>query len=312
MTIQQIKYVLALDIYRHFVKAAESCFVTQSTLTIQVKKLEEEIGCELFDRSVQPLVPTPMGEQFILKARKIDFALQDLKDTFNQEFNRIEGKFRLGIIPTLAPYLLPLFLGEFLEKHPKTILEIEELESETILSYLKLGRLDLGLLSTPTHEAGIREIPLFYEPFLLYSNLHNNILQSEDRIKVEQLEKDKIWLLAKGHCFRNQMMNFCNLSTETCSIQNLHLGGGSIETLKKMIKTTSGYTLIPELSVDEAVDKDYIKRLEEPEPAREISLVVQKNFTKRLLIKELKSCIVKNIPSHFQNVNKFQPVLWRT
>ncbi len=311
MTLQQIKYVLALDSYRHFVRAAESCYVTQSTLTIQVKKLEDEIGTTLFDRSVQPLAPTPMGETFIGKARQIAQEIQSLKDSFNNEYKQTEGRFKVGVIPTLAPYLLPLFLGEFLEAHPETSLDIQELESETILAYIKQGQLDIGLLSTPTNEKTIIEIPLFYEPFLLFAHQNNMLLQTKGRISIDQLDTDKVWLLAKGHCFRNQMENICDLSAETCSIDNLALEGGSIETLKRMIKRTSGYTLIPELSVNQPEDSPNLKRFIEPEPAREISLVVHKNYTKHLLLKELKTAILNKIPSQFKNARQFKAATWR-
>lgn len=311
MTIQQIKYVLALDTHRHFVKAAESCFVTQSTLTIQVKKLEDEIGCALFDRSVQPLVPTPMGELFIGKVRRIDQDIKELADSFNAAYQQTAGRFKVGIIPTLAPYLLPLFLGAFLKKHPETHLDIEEMESEELLAAIQQGRTDIGLLSTPTHDNLFREIPLFYEPFLLYCHPKDPILKKRERVTAEQLDSSKIWLLAKGHCFRNQMVKFCELSGDTCCMQNLALEGGSIETLKRMISRTSGCTLIPELSADLQADKDHIRRFEEPEPAREISLVVQKHFTRHLLLQELKTSILKNIPPHFKNVHQFRFVEWR-
>lgn len=311
MTLQQIKYVLALDTYRHFVKAAESCFVTQSTLTIQVKKLEDEIGISLFDRSAQPLKPTPMGEMFIGKARQINREIQELKESFNAEYNQTEGKFKMGIIPTLSPYLLPRFISEFLQSHPETQLEIEELESETIINYINQGRLDIGILSTPTNENDIKEIPLFTEPFVLYSNLNSDLLNKKDRINVNALDTKKIWLLRKGHCFRNQMVRFCELTEKMSIIDNLELEAGSIETLKRMIKETSGYTLIPQLSYDEATDIGHIKRFTAPEPAREISLVVHKKFSKKRLVENLANAIKENIPNEFKTHHMYNALEWR-
>lgn len=311
MTIQQIKYVLALDTYRHFVRAADSCYVTQSTLTIQVKKLEDEIGCLLFDRAQQPLRPTPLGEIFIGKARQIDRAIQELKHLFNEEYRQTEGRFKLGIIPTLSPYLLPLFLREFLQEHPETYFEVEELESATMVEYLKQGQLDIGILSTPTHENDLHEIPLFTEPFVLYANPDNKILDKEEKLKVSDLDTKKIWLLREGHCFRDQMMRFCGISEHFCFIENLELEGGSVETLKRMIKSASGYTLIPELSYDEATEGAYIKRFEAPEPAREISLVVHKHFSKKQLLVDLAQSIKTHIPGKLTIHGKLQRLEWR-
>ncbi|MBS1919275.1 MAG: LysR family transcriptional regulator [Bacteroidetes bacterium] len=310
MTIQQVKYVLALDTYRHFIKAAESCFVTQSTLTIQVKKLEDEIGTVLFDRTKQPLKPTPLGEKFIGKARQIERELRELKEMFSQEFSQTNGTFRIGIIPTLSPYLLPLFIGEFLKNHPETKLDIEELESENIIESINHGRLDIGIVSTPLNEPNIREISLFYEPFLLYANERNEILFKKGKVEVSQLKSDEIWLLKQGHCFRNQMLNFCDFS-KLRNTRNLVLEGGSVETLKRMIKETFGYTLIPELSFEKNSDTDFVRRFKEPEPAREISFIVQKNFTKKRLLSELKMSILEGIPKKFKTNNKYVTVKWR-
>lgn len=310
MTIQQVKYVLALDTHRHFSKAAESCFVTQSTLTIQVKKLEEEIGAVLFDRTKQPLKPTSMGEKFIGKARQIERELQELKDMFTREHNETQGTFRIGVIPTLSPYLLPLFISEFLENFPETKLDVEELESESIMELINQGRLDIGIVSTPLNEPNIKEIPLFYEPFLLYAHEKNEILKRKGSVDIRQVKANEIWLLKQGHCLRNQMLNFCEFN-KLKNTRNLALEGGSVETLKRMIKETSGYTLIPELSFEKTSDSLNVRRFKEPEPAREISLVVQKNFTKDLLLTELRKSILKKIPKHFKSNHKFQTVKWR-
>lgn len=311
MTLQQIKYVLALDTYRHFVKAAESCFVTQSTLTIQIQKLEDEIGTILFDRTKQPLKPTPMGEIFIGKARQIDMEIQDLKNLFSKEYQLTAGRFKIGIIPTLSPYLLPLFLGKFLQQHPETNLEIEELESETIIEYLKQGKLDFAILSTPIHENYLVETPLFSEPFLLYSNKDEEILNKGKRISVKDLNNDKLWLLKEGHCFRNQIVRFCGQKDKQRLFKNLELEGGSIETLKRIIKATTGYTLIPKLSYDETTDLGHIKHFVSPEPAREIGLVMHKNFLKKKLIEDLSRVIKESIPKEFFTHTRIQKIEWR-
>ncbi|HAA10396.1 MAG TPA: LysR family transcriptional regulator [Cytophagales bacterium] len=309
MTLQQLQYVVALDTQKHFVKAAESCFVTQPTLTLQLKKLEDEISTVLFNRSVQPLEPTPMGKIFILKARRILKEVQELKDLVNDDRNQLEGEYRLGIIPTLAPSLLPLFIADFMQKHANTKLVVEELQSEEILNQLETRQLDLGLMATPTLEAHVREIPLFYEPFLVYTDPSNALLRRKT-ISADMLKPEGLWVLRQGHCFRNHTLNICEFDASGHH-RGLEMEGGSIETLKKMVLEVSGYTLIPELSYDEQQEEAYVRRFAEPQPVREISLVVHEHFTKERLINELRKSILDNTPDSFQKNAKFKTVKWR-
>lgn len=310
MTIQQLQYVVALDTHRHFVKAAESCHVAQPTLTLQVKKLEDQMSLVLFDRSSQPLKPTAMGEIFIAKARQILRDLQQLKALVNEELNQIEGIYRVGIIPTLAPYLLPLFVKDFMDKYPDTKLKIQELQSESIIHGLEHDLLDIGILATPLNEPNIREIPIFYEPFLVYADQQNDILKGSSEVEIKELGPEGLWLLGQGHCFRNQTLNVCRFD-ELENKRNLLMEGGSIETLKKMINEVLGYTLIPELSYDEKHDKKNVLRFKAPQPVREISIVTHKSFTKELLISELRKSIIACTPPSFKKNTKFVTVKWR-
>ncbi|MEM6768076.1 MAG: LysR substrate-binding domain-containing protein [Bacteroidota bacterium] len=310
MTLQQLKYIVALDTYRHFVKAAESCFVSQPTLTLQVKKLEEEVGLAIFDRSSQPLVPTPMGEKIISKARYILRETQGLKDMVNERKNELEGTFRLGIIPTLAPYLLPLFVKEFSDAHPQIQLEIREINSEDLIESLRQGILDLGILATPISEASIKEYPLFYEPFLIYAHKNHPLLEMES-LQAAELEEEGLWLLDKGHCFRNQVLNICDKSDLLCTINRLSFESGSIETLKNMIRSHSGYTLIPELAVNETMDTPFVKRFLEPQPAREISLVTHINFDRELLLNKLRQSITQSVPSPMRMESSYMTIDWK-
>ncbi len=309
MTLQQLRYVVSLDTHRHFVKASESCFVAQPTLTLQIKKLEEEISTRLFDRSSQPLCPTPMGEIFIKKARQILHEVEELKNIINDDRDQIKGEFRLGIIPTLAPNLLPLFIKDFIKNHPETKLIIEELQSEKIIDQLLHKQLDIGVLSTPLNESNIREIPLFYEPFLIYADSENKLLDRDD-IATHQLKPEGLWLLRKGHCFRNQTLNICQFD-KTEDHRSLVMEGGSIETLKKMVNEVSGYTLIPELAFNENIDTSNVIHFKAPQPVREIGIVVHKHFTKERLIMELRKSIIAHTPEKFRKSTKFFTVKWR-
>ena len=309
MNIQQLEYVVALDRYRHFVTAAESCHVTQPTLTMQLQKLEEEIGVLIFDRTKKPLRPTPEGELVVIKARQILRDVGDLTDTGNVKRMTIEGEFRLGVIPTVAPYLIPLFLSSFIEENPDTILRIEEMESENIIKALKEDRLDLAILATPVDEKDLNEAIVYFEPFLLYAPENHPILKGE-YVNPEQLEASKVLLLTEGHCFRNQALNLCSERDEEKSQVRFYYEIGSIETLKSLVKRNMGFTLVPELSVSEH-DAKYIKRFETPEPVREISIVTHRSFNRQLLIDKLKASIRAALPEGIVTPKEFMKVKWR-
>ena len=311
MTLQQLQYIVALDNHRHFVRAADSCFVAQPTLTLQVKKLESQINLVIFDRSSQPLKPTPMGELFIAKARQILRDIEQLKHLVNSNRNEVSGTFRLGIIPSLSQYLLPLFMPEFSQAFPETVLEVKEWQSDAIIEGIQKDLLDIGILATPLEEPSLREVPIFYEPFLIFANEHDPIL-SHKSISPSDLEQEELWLLEKGHCFRNQSLNICaKKSNGNGKLRNIQLEGGSLETLKRMVSKTSGYTLIPELSYNKHTDQHLTRRFREPQPVREVSLVMHKSFTKELLINELRKSIMANTPKSFRKNTKFHTVKWR-
>ncbi|SHI33928.1 LysR family transcriptional regulator, hydrogen peroxide-inducible genes activator [Mesonia phycicola] len=309
MTLQQLHYVVALDNYRHFVKAAESCFVAQPTLTLQVKKLEDEIGLVIFDRSSKPLTPTYQGEKFILKARQIIREVEGLKEMVNDDRQSLTGICKIGIIPTLSPYLIPLFLKSFSDAHPDLQLEINEMQSDDILANLDNGKLDIGMLVVPTQQRNIREVKLFSEPFMYYADEKNKLLH-QSKLFPEDLDEKGLWLLDQGHCFRDQVLNICNRLEKTSAENRIKFKTGSLETLKKMILSHTGYTLLPELSVT-SNDEKYVKKFENPQPARQIGLAVHKSFTKELLLKNLRDAILEVVPSHFHKTKEFITVKWR-
>lgn len=309
MTLQQLEYLIALDDYRHFVKAAESCFVTQPTLTMQLKKLEDEIGLQLFDRQKKPLRPTEAGEQIIRKARQILVEVGDLKAFVSHETEDFDGEFTLAVIPTLAPYLLPLFLPSFIREFPTTKLIIEEMQTSQILDALQKGSLDMGLLVTPLEERHIREIPLFHESFYLY--LHkDHILQKEDKINPKSLDSEDMLFLEEGHCFREQALSIC-ARREKKNVPAFEYRSGSIETLKSLVRENLGYTLVPELSVLKDRKDEHVKEFMEPVPVREVSLAVHKSFSKEALIEAIRHSILKNLPKGFDKVQTFTRVKWR-
>ncbi len=305
MNLQQLEYIVALDIHRNHARAADHCNVTQPTLSMMVKKLEGELGLKIFEKS-QPLKPSPAGEIIISRARQILREIKNLKEFVRNEKESIEGEYRLGVIPTLAPYLLPRFLNAFLEKHPQTSFTVMEMQTEEIVKNLKTGRLDVGILVTPVDDREIREIPVFYEPILLYTSQELKYYQ-QDKVNLKSLTTENLLLLEEGHCFRGQVMNLCPAKGKRPHHQ-LNYQSGSFETLKAMVDNHYGYTLIPELAVD--TRRKQVKHFTAPEPMREVSFAVHYGFAKEMLLTKLRQAILKSIPAHFKTNDKYIRVRW--
>ena len=307
MTLQQLEYVIALDTYRHFVTAAEKCFVTQPTITIQVKKLEDEIGFLIFDKSKSPFKPTDLGELFIRKCKEILREANELKNMVNLELDNLEGEYRIAVIPTISSYLIPLIFGSFSEKHPNTILKIQEMESDQIIEALQKKEIDIGILITPLNEAFIREVKLYNEPFVFYGN-KNNFDVDKKTISVKEVENmEDVWLLEKGHCFRNQVINICGNNENSKSIQ---FQSGSIEALKKMVDNYGGFTLVPEMAIN-VKDNGHVIHFADPKPVREVSLVTHHSFSKDVLLDALRELILEKTPDDFVKNKRFIKINWR-
>lgn len=304
MTIQQLEYITALDTYRHYVTAAEKCFVTQPTITLQVKKLEDEVGIQIFDRSKTPLKPTPMGKLIIAKARNVIMEMDQLKEMVNGERENLKGTFKIGVIPTVSPYLIPQFLGGFMQKYPDTHLDIEEMRSEEITEAIKKNKIDIGILVTPINENSIREISLYNEPFLYYGT----DVENKNSVSQKEIENTKgLWLLSSGHCFGKQVLNICNYREKE---NKVHFRSGSIETLMKMVDEYGGFTLIPEL-VSLQTNSANTLSFTDPQPIREVSIVVHKGFVKESLINAIRKEILAIVPDSFIKNKHFTKVKWR-
>lgn len=213
MNLQQLEYIIAIDKYRHFVKAAEACFVTQATLSMMIKKLEEELEVKIFDRSKQPVVPTDIGEKIILQAKITLQHAQKIKELINEEQDKISGELRIGIIPTLAPYLLPLFLPSYLKNYPLVKIQISELTTEEIVQRLERNEIDAGILATPLENKILIEKPLFYEQFVVYASKEEQF-RNKKYLLAEDIDVNRLWLLEEGHCLRSQVINLCELKSK--------------------------------------------------------------------------------------------------
>lgn len=303
MTIVQLEYAVAVDTYRSFVLAAEKCFVTQPTLSMQIQKLEEHLGVKLFDRTRQPVIPTEIGIEVIEQARKLLNESYKIKEIIDERKGEVVGELRIGVIPTIAPYLLPRVIGGFMEKYPKVKLTISEFNTEQIIQHLKVGLLDCGILATPLDESNLIERPVFYENFVSYVS-KNSPLFKKKAITPSDLDIDELWLLNEGHCLRNQVLNICK--HKKSNSHKLDYNTGSIETLIKMVELNSGITILPELSMQDFSIKqlDKVRYFKSPEPSREISIVTNKNFIKKKVIDALEEQILNSIPKRMKSKKK--------
>ena len=306
MTFVQLEYLVAVDTYRHFAQAAEHCFVTQPTLSMQLKKLEDELGVLLFDRSKQPVIPTEAGIEIIAQAKKILAEKSLIADIVHSRKGMIAGELKLGIIPTLAPYLLPLFIHQFIRKYKNVKLVVTELTTGNIITRLKDGRLDAGILVTPLQEAGISEHVLFYEEMMVYASPQND-MYGKKYVLAKDIDPNKLWLLEEGHCFRSQIMNLCELQKESKSIHRFEYEAGSIDTLRRMVDISDGITIIPEIATISFTKKQEqcLRHFKSPIPMREVSLAVHRDFVKKRLVDILTKEILNGVPQKIkQNKSK--------
>jgi len=300
MTLTQLEYIVALDAYRHFVLASEKCFITQPTLSMQIQKLEEELGVKIFDRTKQPVIPTEIGAGIIAQARIILREASMIRHIINDQKDNMT-ELRIGIIPTLAPYLLPPLFKRMHEKYPQLTLNIKETITEEVVHELKNNRLDCGLVVTPLKDSSIKEDVLFYEELFVYVSKKNS-LYNKKYVLATEIDPNQLWLLEEGHCFRSQILNLCELRKS--SDFHFKYQTGNIETLKRMVDKSDGITILPELAVMEfsKLQLKLVKRLKEPSPAREVSLVTHRDHIKTKLIKTLKEEILNIVPKQMQKL----------
>jgi LysR family transcriptional regulator, hydrogen peroxide-inducible genes activator len=305
MTITQLEYIIALDTYRHFSTAAKHSFVTQPTLSMQIQKLEEELNTKIFDRSKQPVIPTEIGEEILVQARAIVHEVKMMEQMIKDHQGTLKGELRVGIIPTLAPYLLPVFLQNFFNKYPDVKIKIKELTTEQIIERLKSGKIDAGLLVTPLQESSLVEHPLFYEEMVAYVSKSNAAFK-KNYVLADDIDLDELWLLEEGHCFRSQVMNLCELQKQNKVHNHFEYESGSIETLRKMVEMNKGVTILPEMATyDFSVkQQNMVRHFKSPVPVREVSLVTHRNYVKKKLVDVLKEEVLASLPEKIKRNKK--------
>lgn len=300
MTISQLEYVVAVDTYKSFVLAAEKCFVTQPTLSMQIQKLEEHLGIKLFDRSKQPVVSTELGTDIIQQARVVLAESKKILQMAKDQSGKVAGSLQLGVIPTLAPYFLPLFLNKFLENYPDVELHVQELTTEEIMSRLKKGLLDGGIMATPLGDGSLQETHLFNEPFWAYIS-EQHPLYGQPHLQVQDLDVQSLWILNEGHCFRSQVLGLCQQKQEETN--GFHYESGSLETLKRLVEMGKGMTILPALAAKGmAPDRQHmLKSFDSPVPVREISIVTHRQFLKKKIIDALTTTMKEQLPKELRD-----------
>jgi LysR family hydrogen peroxide-inducible transcriptional activator len=289
---------------RSFYLAAQKSFVTQPTLSMQIQKLEKELGVLIFDRSRQPITATDIGQKIIEQARIVLQEYSRINEIINFESNEIKGVLRLGIIPTVAPYLLPLFLENFTNNYPHVNLIFDEIQTMEIIKKLKTDELDAAIIVTPLKLPDIIEEPLYYEPFIAYISEKHRLF-GRKKIKSSDLLLKDLWLLKEGHCFRDNIIQICDRYCRTSlpPETNISFEAGTIDTLMKLVEHNFGMTLVPYLlahEIENTERKKYLCEIEKPTPKREVSIIYKRAYVKKHLINLLKKEILISIPEELK------------
>ena len=306
MTLTQLSYVIAVDTYKHFATAADKCFVTQPTLSMQIHKLEEELGVQLFNRRKQPIEVTEIGRKVIDQARIVYREAVKIDQLIDLHKGNVSGPFRLGVIPTVAPSLVPRFVQQFNRLCPEVNLIVEEMQTGEIIDRLNKDLLDAGIAATPLVEKDIREQPLYYEPFKVFLPKGHK-LSSRNQLTPDDLNAQELLLLHEGHCFRNSVIRLCSKKFGNAGHQHLSFESGNFDTLRRLVEKGYGTTLLPTLYLDDLGDEfsgqAEVKDFAHPVPGREISLIFRKEQLKKQVIELLKSAILDNIPPQLKEQN---------
>ncbi|MBW2383777.1 MAG: LysR family transcriptional regulator [Deltaproteobacteria bacterium] len=305
VTLTQLEYLIAVDDHRHFGKAARACHVTQPTLSMQLQKLEDELGVIVFDRSRSPALPTQDGARILEQARQVLRESRRLEEVARRTRDELAGDFRLAVIPTISTYLLPLFLESFTHDYPSVNLVLEETKTDDIIERLKDGEVDAGLMATPLHDDELVERAVFYEPFHLFVS-SDHALANKGSVTQRDLDLDEIWLLDKGNCFREQVLQICAEREGTSEMHGqIRFESGNLETLKNMVLSSGGYTVLPHLAVGQlsGAQRKLVRHFEPPIPTREVSLVCRRSVLGARVVDAIEEEILRVLPRELRDAD---------
>lgn len=311
MTITQLEYVVAVATFKSFVAAAEKCFVTQPTLSMQIHKLEEELNVKIFDRNKHPIALTEIGTEIVNQAKIVLSENQKIFELVNKSHGKLSGTFTMAIIPTLAPFIVPQLLDLHTKQYPDLKLIIKEMQTEEIIQKLFNYEIDGALLSTPLENNGIKEYPLFYESLVAYFGKNEKALKKR-LISPMDIDLEKIWILNEGNCLRNQVLDLCSdFIKEKQKNKSYSYESSNVDTLRRMVDKNGGVTIIPEFVTQEFNDEqlEKVRYFEGDEPVREISFVTNNHFVKFSMMQAVSETILGLIPEKMRVQKKNRKVL---
>ena len=296
-SLTQLEYVLAVQKFGNFNKAAQSCYVTQPTLSMQIQKLEEDLGAVIFDRAKKPILLTETGKQLVEQMQAIVFEARKLAALTEAggDTQQIRGELSVAVIPTIAPYLLPRLLPILEKMHPDLRLRLIEQQTHKIIEALDNDEIDAGILATPLNIGKIHERALYWEPFSVLCRSDHPLAKAK-KVKHSELKGKDIWLLEEGHCLRHQVLDICSIRQKNEPQRRYQFESGSLETLKSLVNSYGGYTLLPSLSTDILGRNAVLVQFERPVPAREIGLVSRRQHYKSHLLGALADAVVACVP----------------
>ncbi len=305
MTLNELKYIVAVAKEKHFRKASETCFVSQPTLSVAIKKLEEELGVTLFERRKQDVLVTPIGKQIIAIAEEILERSNDIKQIAKEEQGDYSSELKIGAIYTIAPYLLPKLIPEFQKLAPNVPIIIEENYTHVLAEKLHSGELDVVILSLPFSEPNIETLPLYEEDFVAILPKEHKFTKSDKPIKLQKIEDETVLLLGAGHCFRDQVIesfpNLMQMSHHSDRLQKT-FEGSSLETIRYMVSSGAGLSIFPSTSLSERDNELFaIKPLAKPVPKRTVAIAWRKTFSRTKVLEIFKQAIQQiNLPTQYK------------
>ncbi len=302
MNLQQLEYILALDEHRHFGRAAEHCDVSQPTLSTMVQKLEDELGVKIFERTRGSIAPTPVGERLLAQAAIILRQASILQEIVLDESSNLAGSLSIGILPTIAPYLLPRLSPVLRSALPDLKISFADMKTSECIEALRGGHLDMAIVASEGFD-GVRTEAVCYEEFYGYVS-EGLPLHAEKAIRSSEVDPLTLWLLDEGHCFRDQLMRFCQLRRSSHPLHSYRKG--SLETFMHMVERGEGMTFIPELSLDTLSERHrgLVRPFALPRPCRAITLCSRDDYARTALFAQVGACIKQAVP---EKMHRIQP-----
>ena len=296
MNIQQLEYILAVDQFKSFSKAADYCHVTQATLSAMVKKLEEQLDIVIFDRKANPIATTENGREILIHAQQVVGHANALLDASKSIQHKLEGRVKIGVIPTIASSVLSIIIKPLMAKYPQVFFEIQEQTTMHLKRSLREGKLDIGILSTPIASTDLETQLLYSEELVLYGQLKSGVNQ----LPKSELKNQRIFLLQEGHCLRDQVIQLCELKKNPALPMNLNFESNTFDTLLNLVDDFQGMTVLPKLYVSQLSEsrKGHVITLTDGKLEREVSLCFYRPYAKWNVIKHLSAEIKQLVLPH--------------